>query len=150
MTEEENDDVDDVSKPASCMKAEFMGGEIDVEEELADPNEEINKSSPLEFANMNLETATCILRRDVEIEAANKKGRHREADMHMNMFADKFESTLSSSLPALALNHRDKALGLLGTNRKQAIAHQSAICMEMKKDQDDLEALLLNLTHPTT
>ena len=49
------------------MKAEFMGGEIDIEEELADPNEEINKSSPLEFANMNLETATSILRRDVEI-----------------------------------------------------------------------------------
>ena len=39
MTEEENDDVDDVRKPASGMKAEFMGGEIDVEEELPDPND---------------------------------------------------------------------------------------------------------------
>ena len=62
MIEEENDNVDDVRKPASGMKAEFMGGEIDVEEELADPNEETNKSSPLEFANMNLETARTILR----------------------------------------------------------------------------------------
>ena len=143
MIEEENDNVDDLRKPASGMKAEFMGGEIDIEEELADPNEEINKSSPLEFANMNLETATCILRRDVEIEAANKKGRHRGADMQMKMFASKFESTLSPSLLA-------QTLRLLGTNRKQAIAYQSAICMEMKKDQDDLEAVLLNLTNPTT
>ena len=78
MTEEENDHVDDARKRESGMTAEFMGGEIDVEEELADPNEEINKSSPLEFANMNLETAKNILRQDVEIEAANKKGRHRE------------------------------------------------------------------------
>ena len=90
MTEEENHDVDDVRKPASGMKAEVMGGEIDVEEELADPNEETNKSSPLEFADMNLETATCILRRDVEIEAAKKRGRHREADLQMKMSADIF------------------------------------------------------------
>ena len=73
VTEEENDHVDDAHKRKSGMTAEFMGGEIDVEEELADPNEETNRSSPLDFAFMNLETATSILRRDVEIEAANKK-----------------------------------------------------------------------------
>ena len=100
MTEEEHDAKDDMSKPE--MRTEFMGGEIDVEDELEDSNEEFERSSPLELANMNLETATSILRRDVEIQAANKKGRHREADMQMKMFADKLESTLSSSLPALA------------------------------------------------
>ena len=55
------------------MKAEFMGGEIDVEEELADPNEEVDRITPLDCARMNLETATSILRRDVEIKAASKK-----------------------------------------------------------------------------
>ena len=89
---------------------------------------------------MNLETATCILRRDMEIEAANKKGRHRDTDMQMKMFADKFHDILSSSLPVLALNHKDKVLGLLGTNRKQAIAHQRAVRTAMKKDQDDLRS----------
>ena len=119
-----------------------------MEEELADPNEETNRSSPLDVAYMNLETATSILRRDVEIEAANKKGRHREADMQMQMFADKFESTLSLSLPALALEHRDKALGLRGTNKKQAIAHQRAVRTAMKKDQDDLRSSVAKLDTP--
>ena len=41
--------------------------------------------------------------------------------MQMNMFAGKFASALSSSLPALSLNQGDKPLGLLDANEKQAV-----------------------------
>ena len=69
-----------------------------------------------------------------------KKGRHREADMQMKAFADKFEDTLAASLPLLSLHHADVPQGLLGAKDKLALAYQRAVCTAMKRDQDDLRS----------
>ena len=58
--------------------------------------------------------------------------------MQMKAFADKFESTLTATLPAISPHHSDVALGLLGINAKEALTYQRAVRRAMKKDQDDL------------
>ena len=65
---------------------------------------------------MTLDAATNLLRRDDEVAAAKKKGRHREADMQMKAFADKFGSTLTATRPPLSYEHIEEPPRLLGAN----------------------------------
>ena len=69
-----------------------------------------------------------------------KKGRHREADMHMKSFAEKIASTLNASMPRLSYTQSDASPKLLGANAKAALAHQKAVRNAMDKDQEDLRS----------
>ena len=78
--QDETDDEDNARRVASRMESEFMGGEHDIDEDgCLDEGGTEQKA----FYQLTLEAATSLLRRDDEIEAANKKGRHREADIQM-------------------------------------------------------------------
>ena len=162
--EDENADENDPRKLASRVQSEFIGGEHDIDDDAPIHEEDAGERVPL--AKMTMEAVTSLLRRDDEIAAAKKKGRHREIDMHMKAFADKFGSTLGASLPALSRQHIDEPPRLLGPNKLAALAHQRAVRSAMKKDQEDLRssvdtpakqedlealiAALLNLQHQET
>ena len=79
--EDENGNTDDARNGASHVQAEFMGGEHDIGEEDEIDDEDNVGRTPHPLAQMTLEAATRLLRRDDEVAAAKKKGRHREADM---------------------------------------------------------------------
>ena len=140
--EDANDDADEPGKNASRMQSEFVGGEHDIDDEAGVDEDDLLQCAPNRLAKMTLDAATGILRRDEEIAAANKKGRHREADMQMKAFAAKFESALAAALPALSSEHADAPPRLLGANVQQALAHQQAARNAMKKDHDDLRSNL--------
>ena len=114
-----------------------MGGERDIEED-----EPFDEQGPKKaFYKITVETATSLLRRDDEIEAANKKGRHREADMQMKTFADRFGENLAATLPPISQQHVNADPRLLGSDKWQvvaALAHQRAVRNDMKKEQEDL------------
>ena len=116
-----------VEKPGPGMRSEFMGGEHDVDDEAEIPEEDLGLRAPPQLAKITLDAATSILRRDDEIAAAQKPGRHREADLQMKLFAKKFESTLNASMPRLAYAQADASPKLLGANAKAALAHQKAV-----------------------
>ena len=84
------------------MQSEFIGGEHDVDDEDENPEEDFGLRAPHQLARVTLDTAISIRRRDDEIAAAKKTGRHREADMQMKAFADKFASTLTATMPPLS------------------------------------------------
>ena len=84
------------------MQSEFMGGEHDIDEEVGNDDEDRGQRGPDKFAQMTLEVARNLLRREDEVAAAKKKGRHREADMQMKAFAEKFGSSLAATLPSLS------------------------------------------------
>ena len=94
--------------------------------------------APHHCAKMSLQGATSILRRDEEIAAAKKKGRHHDADVQMKAFADTFEHLLISSLPPTPSEHRVRPPRLLGIDVKQSLSHQQAVRSAMRKDQADL------------
>ena len=138
--EDEDDDGDQPRKPGPGMHSEFMGGEHDVDDEAEIPEEDLGLRAPPQLTKITLDAATSILRRDDEIAAAQKKGRHREADMQMKSFAEKFASTLNASMPRLSYAQADASPKLLGANAKAALAHQTAVRSAMKKDQEDLRS----------
>ena len=78
--------------------------------------ETFGQRAPHQLAKMTLDAATNLLRRDDEVAAAKKKGRHREADMQMKAFADKFGSALTATLPPLPYEHVEEPPRLLGVN----------------------------------
>ena len=98
-------------------------------------NERLDEQQPKKAVyRVTLEAATGLLRRDAEFEAANKKGRHREADMQMKTFADKFGANLAATLPSISRQHVGAPSRLLGTNKRQvkaAIEHQRAVRNDM-------------------
>ena len=137
--EDETDDEDNARKVKSRIESEFMGGEHDIEEDEPFDEEGPKKA----FYRITIETATSLLRRDDEIEAANKKGRHREVDMQMKAFADKFGANLAATLPSISQQHVDADPRFLGTDKRQAVAalaHQRAVRNDMKKEQEDLRS----------
>ena len=138
--EDTNDDANESGKNASGIQSEFVGGEHDIEDEAGINEEDFLQSAPNRLAKMTLDAATGILRRDAEIAAAKKKGRHREAHMQMKAFAAKFESALAAALPPLSCEHADAPPRLLGANAQEALAHQQAVRNAMKKDQEDLRS----------
>ena len=124
---------------AKNIQSEFMGGGADLDdEEIVDEYE--LKHTPSTFASMDLETVKTILQRDEEIEAANKPGRQRDADMQMKAFADHIGEEFIAPLPPLSGEEAAARPGLLGVHPKHALAHQSAVKNAMKKDQEDLKA----------
>ena len=128
-----DDDAESPSRNASRMQEEFVGGEHDLDAE-ADVNEEdFLLIAPHRFAKMTIQVATGLLRREDEIAAAKKKGRHREADTQMKAFAEKFESALNATLPPLSSENADAPPKLLGGNAKEALARQQALRNAIKK-----------------
>jgi len=134
------DENNDPIKMASRMQSEFMGGEHDIDEEAGIPAEDDGQNDLLQPARMTVEAARDLLRRDDEIAAAKKKGRHREADVQMKAFAEKFGSTLAAAMPPLSHEHADAPPRLLGASASEALAHQRAVRQAMKKDQADLRS----------
>ena len=124
----------------SRMQSEFMGCDHDIDEELGNDDEDLAQRAPHKLAEMTLDAATNLLRRDDEVAAAKKKGRHREAHMHMKAFADKFGSTLTATLPPLSHQHSEMPPRLLGPNASEALAHQRTVRNAMRKDQTDLRS----------
>ena len=122
------------------MQSEFMGGEHDIDEEVGYDDEDRGRRQPHKFAQMTLEVATNLLRREDEVAAAKKKGRHREADTQMKAFADKFGASLAATLPPRSHQHTEAPPRWLGPNAKSALAHQRAVRKAMKKDQADLRS----------
>ena len=114
------------------MQSEFVGGEHDIEDEAVINEEDFGETTPNRFAQVTMATALSILRRGDEIAAAKKKGRHREADMQMKAFAEKFESALNATLPPLSSENADAPPKLLGGNAKEALARQQAARNAMK------------------
>ena len=142
--ENADDEADDAGKKTARMAEEFMGGDHDIEAEADMDEADFLMSAPNRLAKITLEAATFMLRREDEVAAAKKKGRHREADLQMKAFANKFEASLNASLPQLSPNRADPPPRLLGSNTKQALAHQQAVRNAMRKDQEDLRDVMEN------
>ena len=134
--EHENNEANDGKERRAALRCEFVGGEHDLEEDSVIHEEEIGHTArhPL-----TLEAATTLLRRDAEIAAAKKPGRHREGDVQMKSFVDKFGSVLDKTLPPISSQYAEVSPKLLGRNERQALDHQRAVRTAMKKDQEDLQ-----------
>ena len=139
------DEVDEFHDEPKCtedgMRSEFMGGGEHCEYEDM-PEEHSQRLKVCARASFDLNTIIALLRRDQEIEAANKPGRHREAHVQMKAFAEHFGESLTAPLPPLDTQNPVPMPGLLGRNPKCAIAHQREITRAMKKDQADLKESL--------
>ena len=75
--EDENDDEDDARQASSRMQSEFIGGEHDLDVFVGVDDEDLGQRAPHQLAKMTLDASTNLLRRDDEVAAAKKKGRHR-------------------------------------------------------------------------
>ena len=118
------------------MQSDFMGGEHDNEEEVGNDDEDQAQRVPHKLARMTLGAAMHLLRREDEVAAAKKKGRHREADMQMKAFTDKFGSSLSAILSSLSNQHTEARPSLLCPKASEAIEHQGAVRNAMRRDQN--------------
>ena len=104
-----------------------MRCEHGIEEEVGIDVEAFSLRAPHLLTKKSVETARHMLRRDDEVAAVNKKGRHREADTQMKAFADKFGYSLTVSLPSLSNQHTEARPRLLGPKmhpRRLAINRQ--------------------------
>ena len=134
------DDRFNADPKAKIYESEFVGGEHDLEEqEAAVAEEDLVQNTPGLHARVTLSVARDILRRDEEIAAAKKPGRHRDSDQQMKAFADRFGDRLSAPLPALLTEQRFERPQLLGASATVALAHQQAVRSAMKKEQQDLQ-----------
>ncbi len=125
---------------ANICQSEFMGGEHDMEEQEATVAEEdLVQCTPSLHARVTLHVARDILRRDEEITAAKKPGRHKDSDQQMKAFADRFGDRLSAPLPALLTEQHFQRPQLLGASTTTALAHQQAVRSAMRKEQQDLQ-----------
>ena len=89
---------------------------------------------------MILSEAISILRRDAEVAAAKKKGRHRDSDMQMKAFFETYESDIATLLTKQKFTVRtDESPKLLHNDVGNALRHQAAVQKAMKRDQDDLK-----------
>ena len=78
--------------------AEFYGGEgVDAGEPEDEEAESSNISTPL--VSFSLEQLTTLLTRRVEIEAATKRGRKKQADVQMKVFDNLFHTALNTPVP---------------------------------------------------
>ena len=122
-----------------------MGGEHDLEEqEPAVAEEDLVQNTPGLHARVTLSVARDILRRDEEIAAAKKPGRHRDSDLQMKAFAARFGDRLSALLPALPTAETFESSHLLGGDATVALAHQQAVRSAMRTEQQDLKTNIQN------
>ena len=136
--EHENEDADGDNRSANRLQSEFVGGDHDLNDEGA-VDEDDGPSAPHRLAKMDMETVRELLQRDQEIAAASKKGRHRDADMQMKAFADRFRERLTAPLSSIGVA-KPTDPKMLGANPKQALVHCQAVRKAMKKEQRDLQA----------
>jgi hypothetical protein len=137
----EDEGVDNPNCNESNMRSEFVGGDEHCEDEEV-PEEQFRKLEVCRFALLELDEVNALLRRDQETEAANKPGRHRDADMQMKAFADHFGESLTEPLPPISAENLAARPRLLGRDPNKAMAHQTAVKNAMKKDQADLKEIL--------
>ena len=71
--DDEKDDTDDQWRSTSHIQSEFMGGENDVDEVPENACEEPDGNRPNQIAQMTIDAAASILRRDDEVAAAKKR-----------------------------------------------------------------------------
>jgi hypothetical protein len=77
---------------------------------------------------MTIDKAISILRRDAEIAAAKKKGRHRDSDMQMKAFFETYESDIATLLNKQKFKvtvRTDESPQFLHTDVGNAVRHQA-------------------------
>jgi len=150
-------------KPGEEMNSEFVGGEG---EDFADYDEEqLTQNTPCPEARLELSTVQAMLAREKETEAASKRGRHRDADVQMKEFADKFGAHLRTPVPSPVGAGPQPTPFVLASRAVSALTHQKAVMKSMRKDPQDLQdelalgadvadeaaqAALQNLLHEST
>ena len=142
------DEPRDLASASDKYQQEFMGGEHDDNKDDAElVEEELLQTAPALHAKVSLDVANKILQREHEIAAANRPGRHREADVQMKEFAAWFGESLTAPMPRLSSSQpTTRGMSLLGRSPQAALAHQSAVRTAMRKNQDDLKADAENAT----
>ena len=112
------------------MQSMFVGGVHTIQDEAQIFEEGCLQSVPPQHARRALETATSLVQRDVEVAAAPKKDRHREADMQMKGLAETLASPIAAPLPSPPGLHASGPPKLLGANHRQSLACQTAVRRE--------------------
>ena len=136
---EDDTEISKETEEKNDARIEFVGGEADIiDDDDGDDNEAPPLLLPDEAADFHDNELRDILRRTVEIEAAQRPGRHKDAHVQMKQFADYFQHELAESLPSVA--YRASTANLAFRERADCVRqHQKAVLKLMRQEQADLE-----------